>query len=191
MLKGFVMIGHVQLYWKVYEEKYPQSEHHEDYKDLIEPLAQLYSQVIEYQASAICHLSKAQLSRAWNDVAGSNDWDSMAKKTEKSSEQCNQIIHLFNDGEIEKHWKSQLQKMQESQEILNEIRQILKDSGTQAQRIYEDEKEAKLLQSFASGYESDKDFNPQRVKDTCEWFFKDGQFRKWRDSTPQVFSGSL
>ncbi|KAL9601837.1 MAG: hypothetical protein Q9179_002728 [Wetmoreana sp. 5 TL-2023] len=183
MLKGFSSIGHVQLYWEVFENKYPRSKHQQDYQSLIEPLAELYSQVIEYQAYAICHLSKAQLSRAWDNVAGSNDWDSMAKEIEKCSEKCSKIIHLFNEGEIREHWESQLQKMQESQDILGEIRRILEESRMQTIKVHEDQKEKELLQGLVSDYEEDKNFNPQRVEGTCEWFFNDDRFRKWRDGS--------
>lgn len=197
MLKGFSSIGQVQLYWKVYEDKYPRSKHQPDYQSLNEPLAKLYSDIIEYQAYAICHLSKAQLSRTWKTMVGSNDWDSLAKNIEKSSEECSKIIRLVDEGEIWKSWKSQLQKMQESQKILGEIRRILEESGAQPLKIYEVENEKELLQDLVSvpyskdieskykksGYENGKDFNPQKVEGTCEWFFENDRFRKWRDSS--------
>ena len=160
MLKGFNSIGHVQLYWGIYEHKYPRSKHPENYETLLQPLAKLYSLIIEYQASAICHLSKAQLSRAWEDVVGSNEWDNMIKKIQNYSEECRKFIHLFNEREISHDWESQLQKMQESQDILKEIRRVLEASGTQTLNFNEDQKESKLLQDLVSDYATGKDFNP-------------------------------
>ena len=55
-------------------------------------------------------------------------------------------------------------------------------TGKQTQRNYEDQRERDLLQDLASDYEGYKDFNPPRVQGTCEWFFMDDRFRKWRDS---------
>jgi hypothetical protein len=72
--------------------------------------------------------------------------------------------------------------MHESRTILDEIRHIVKEDGKQTQRNYEDQKERDLLQDLTSDYEGYKDFNPLRVQGTCEWFFMDDRFRKWRDS---------
>jgi hypothetical protein len=49
---------------QIYEKTYFRSSHRQRYQDLIEPLAKLYSHIIGYQALVICHLSRAQLSRA-------------------------------------------------------------------------------------------------------------------------------
>jgi ankyrin repeat domain-containing protein 50 len=187
MLKGFTSIGYVQLYWEVCENNYLRSVHQENYQGLIEPLAKLYSQIIEYQARVICHLSKAQLSRAWENVAGSNDWDGIAKEIEKVSEKCSEFIPHLKEEEIRERWKRQLQEMQESRAILDKIRQILQESGTQTRKIYEDQRERELLQDLASDYEGDKNFNPPRVKGTCEWFFTDSQFHQWRDGSTSGF----
>jgi len=51
----------------------------------------------------------------------------------------------------------------------------------QIQQNFEDQKERDLLHNLASDYEGYKNFNPQKVFGTCEWFFSDDRFRKWRD----------
>ena len=72
--------------------------------------------------------------------------------------------------------------MRESQTFKGDIRQILEESRRQTQNNFEDQKERNLLEDLASDYEGSKNFNPQRVEGTCEWFFKDDRFRKWWDS---------
>ncbi|KAH8654691.1 ankyrin repeat-containing domain protein [Ilyonectria robusta] len=181
MLKGFNSIGDVQVYWKFCEKTYLESSHREKYQDLVEPLAQLYSHIIEYQALVICHLSKAQLSRAWKDVAG-YDWAGRARDIDDLSKRRSDCIPPLQEEEIRERWNRQLQEMQESRTILDEIRRILKEGGMQTQKIYEDQKERDLLRDLASDYEGNKNFNPQRVPGTCQWFFNDDRFRKWRDS---------
>ncbi|KAK3334654.1 hypothetical protein B0H65DRAFT_561698 [Neurospora tetraspora] len=166
---GFNLIGDLQIYWRICEETYLQSEHRQHYERLVEPLAKVYSYIIEYQARVICHLSIAQLSRAWQNVAGWNDWDNKAAEIDKLRE-------------IRERWNCQLQEIQQSRTILGEIRGILERGGRQTQRIYEDQKERVLLQDLASDYEGYKNFNPRKVEGTCEWFFDDDRFRKWRDS---------
>jgi len=110
MLKGFNSIGDVQVYWAICEKSYLQSEHRQHYQRLIEPLAKLYSYIIEYQARVICHLSRAQLSRAWQNVAGWKDWNS-ATEIDKLSKECSSCIAHLNEGEIRERWNCQLQEI--------------------------------------------------------------------------------
>jgi hypothetical protein len=187
MLRGFNSIGDVQVYWEIWEKTYLRSSYPQRYQDLIEPLAKLYSHVIEYQARVICHLSRAQLSRAWQDVAGWNDWDGKATTIKDLSKGCSDLIPALQEEEIREHWSGQLQEMQESRTVLDEIRRILEDGGKQTQKIYEDQNERDLLHDLASDYERGKNFNPRRVDGTCEWFFKDERFRKWRTSKASAF----
>ncbi|KAE8394506.1 hypothetical protein BDV23DRAFT_5179 [Aspergillus alliaceus] len=182
MLKGFNSIDDILVYWEICEKTYLRSSHGQGYQDLLEPLAKLYSHIIEYQARVICHLSRAQLSRAWQNVDGWNDWDGKAAEIDSLSKQCSSCIPPLEAGEIRKNRDSQLREMQESRTILDEIRTILEAGNKHTQRSHEDQKERDLLQDLASDYEDYKDFNPVRVQGTCEWFFMDDRFRKWRDS---------
>ena len=183
MLKGFNSICDVQVYWIISEKTYLQSSHRQNYQDLVEPLAKLYSHVIEYQARAIYHLSSAQLSRAWQNVTDWNDWVGLAGKVNDLSKGCSDCIPPLLEEDLRKNRDSQLQEMQVSRTILDEIRRTLKESREQTQRNYEDQKERDLLQDLASGYEDYKNFNQNRVPGTCEWFFDDDRFRRWRDSS--------
>ncbi|PNP52567.1 hypothetical protein THARTR1_06914 [Trichoderma harzianum] len=72
--------------------------------------------------------------------------------------------------------------MQESRVFLDKIHNALLESGAEAKKNYEDQKERALLQALASDYEGHKDFNPRKVEGTCEWFFADERFRNWRNS---------
>jgi hypothetical protein len=182
MLKGFNSINDVQVYWIISEKTYLQSPHRKNYQDLVEPLAKLYSHVIEYQARVICHLSSAQLSRAWQNVTGQDDWVSLVGMVNDLSKGCSDCIPPLREEELRKNRDSQLQEMQESRTILDEIRRILKESREQTQRNYEKQEERDLLRDLASDYEGYKNFNDTRVPGTCEWFFDDDRFRRWRDS---------
>ncbi|KAL4755652.1 ankyrin repeat-containing domain protein, partial [Aspergillus foveolatus] len=182
MLRGFNSISDVQIYWEICEKTYLRSPHRQEYQDLMQPLVKLYAEIIEYQARAICHLSKAQLSRAWRNVTGWNDWDGKAADINNLSKRCSSYIPPLEAEEIRQKRDSQLQQMQDSRAILDEIRMILETGRKQSQTNYEDQKERNLLQVLASCYEDYKDFHPPRVQGTCEWFFTDDRFRKWRGS---------
>ncbi|KGO48488.1 hypothetical protein PEXP_072180 [Penicillium expansum] len=182
MLKGFNSISDVQVYWTIFEETYLTSSHRQHYENLVEPLAKLYSYIIEYQARAICHFSKTQLSRGWQNVAGGNDWAGKASEIGALSKARSILISHDNEKEIRERWSRQLREIQESTAILGEIRQVLDESQRQTQGNYAEMVERKLLQDLASDYEGYKDFNRLRVQGTCEWFFNDEKFHKWRDS---------
>ena len=181
MLEGFHSIGDILVYWKICEKTYLQSSHRNDYQSLTETLAKLYSYIIEYQARVICHLSRAQLSRAWQGVAGSLDWTGKVGKIDTLDRTCRCYIPPLQDEEIREVKDRQLQAMQESQDILHEIRQVLADPGTQTQRLYDDQNERDLLRDLASDWERGKNYSPPRVEGTCEWFLSDKRFRTWRD----------
>lgn len=183
MLEGFNSIGDLQMYWQICEKTYLRPDHRQEYQGLIEPLAKLYSYIIEYQARVIYHLSRAQLSRARQNMASWNDWTEKIEKINKLDEGCRRCIDPLEAEEIEKSRDTQLQVMRESQTILDKIRQILEEGGNQIQRNYEDQKERDLLQDLKSNYEDDRNFNRQRVPGTCEWFFREERFRKWRNSS--------
>ncbi|PQE33485.1 Ankyrin repeat-containing domain protein [Rutstroemia sp. NJR-2017a WRK4] len=183
MLKGFNSINDIQVYWILSEKTYLQSPHRQNYQDLVEPLAKLYSYVIEYQARVICHLSSAQLSRAWQNVTDQNSWVSLVGMVNDLSKGCSDCIPPLREEELRKNRDSQLQEMQGSRIILDEILRILKEGGEQTQRNYEKQEERDLLRDLASDYEGYKNFNEIRVPGTCEWFFDDDRFRRWRDSS--------
>jgi ankyrin repeat domain-containing protein 50 len=114
MLKGFNLIGDLQMYWRICEETHLRSEHRQHYQHLIEPLAKLYSYIIDYQARVICHLSMVQLSRAWQDVTGYNDWTSKIGEIERLDKERRSYIDPLQAEEIRKNRDSQLQEIQKS-----------------------------------------------------------------------------
>lgn len=95
----------------------------------MEPLAKLYSHLIEYQARTIWRLSKAQLSHAWQNVDGSTNWSGKTANIVNLNKHCCSCILILEAREIRFYRDSRLQAMQESQGILNEI-QSKQGSGT-------------------------------------------------------------
>ncbi|PTB69684.1 hypothetical protein BBK36DRAFT_1088488, partial [Trichoderma citrinoviride] len=182
MLKGFNSIGDVQMYWRICEETYLPSLAGPSHQHFIDPLAKLYSYIIEYQARVICHLSKRQLTRAWSDISSPGEWEIKIQEIDRLNQECRDVLRLLNADQIESKWKKQLYEMQESRAALDRIYNALLDSGLEFRKSSKDEKATELLYLLASDYQGDKNFNPQKVPGTCEWFFADGRFRNWRDS---------
>ncbi len=81
------------------EKTYLEFSRRQAYQDL-GSLAELYSYIIEYQALAICHLSNAQLSRAWQGVAGGGEWATKAAKIGDMSKRCGECIPPLSEEEL-------------------------------------------------------------------------------------------
>ncbi|RMZ79876.1 hypothetical protein DV737_g3201, partial [Chaetothyriales sp. CBS 132003] len=179
MLEGFNLIGHVQVYWRICEITYLGTERRTAYQELIEPIAKLYSYIIEYQAHAICHLSSAQLSRAWRNITDENKWAGKAREIDELSKRSREYISPLNENEIRERWNAQLKEIQTSHQIERDMVQTMKEG-------IQDEKERRLFEDLARAagtYERYKNINPRRVHGTCKWFLEDKRFCRWRDST--------
>lgn len=179
MLKGFNLIDDIQMYWRICEETYLLSLNKSSYE---QHLAQLYSVIIEYQARVLCHLSRRQLSREWNDVISPDEWDKKIQEIQRLDEECRNTLHVANTDQIEREWNEQLLEMLESQVPVDKLYNTLLDIGIEVQKNHEDQNERTLLQVLASDYEGHKDVNPRKVEGTFEWFFADERFRNWQNS---------
>lgn len=183
MLEGLESISHYQLYWKICNDPYVGVPHPDHREDILDGLVKLYSYIIEYQARTICHLSRAQLSRTWKKITGEEDWKAEVDNIKKLHERCEDILSIAEKQQTKKSLNDQLEEIRLSTMILDKIREAIELDTSQTRWIYQDQKEKDLLHDLASNYEDYKNFNPQRVDGTCEWFFQDNMFQKWRDST--------
>jgi hypothetical protein len=182
MLKGFEATCQVQGYWQVCEDTYLADPEVALHKTIHGELVVLFSGILEYQARAICILSKSQLSRTWEKATGWHDWSGKSSDIDSGNQKCREYIPTLERNESMNKWNVQLDKMDQSRTILDDIRQVLRESNIQSQRHYENKAKKELLHDLVSDYESDKDFNKDRVAQTCEWFFKHPRFLGWRDT---------
>ncbi|KAJ6078055.1 uncharacterized protein N7446_000991 [Penicillium canescens] len=136
-------------------------------------------------ALVICHLSKKQRSRAWDDMTKSIDWVAKITEISKLSDDYSKLIDRYEATEISDIRDSELEQLNYSRRILEDLRDLVEATSKQSQANNQDQYERALLQDFAprdGGWEDHKNINPTKVKDTCEWFFKDERFRKWRNT---------
>jgi ankyrin repeat protein len=182
MLKGFNYACDLQRYWKFCKKMYLSGSETSTREDLLDALVELYSQILEYQARVICHLSSGPLARAWREIKKSENWEEKKTEIERASEVCKQYITASQDKTMTDMVRDQWQRIEQSAAVQQAILEQLNQIKTQSERQYQDEKERRLMSDLASYYESDKDFNPQSVKGTCKWFFTDDRFCDWRDS---------
>jgi len=79
MLKGFNDIAEIQVYWKTCEDVCLQQSDVHPFQDLMSRLITLYSQILEYQARVVNHLSKNTQSPAKDEITGQHNWKALAK----------------------------------------------------------------------------------------------------------------
>ena len=178
MLDGFNTILDLQMYWQIFEQQYLDAEHQQSYQSVIEPLAKLYSYMIEYQAQVLHHLDSSQASRAWADISGSTSWSGSTENIKKLDEFCRGFISIGESSEIRKYREEQLQVLLQTREFNKKIFQHMVDHERE-------EQERQVLNDFAKAagdYKLYKDRNPMRVAGTCEWFLQDERFTKWNSS---------
>ncbi|KAI0803803.1 hypothetical protein GGR55DRAFT_682217 [Xylaria sp. FL0064] len=182
MISHLDTVNHVQVYWKAYQDAFP-GEFHVNSDSLIE----LYSHVFEYQARTICHLSSAQLSRAWQKVAGWNEWEKKAAHVERLSRHCKSLIDIVQVEHTQLRCDQQLDQMYRSREVLQQIYEILDEERKQRRSDRQDQFERALLADLAADHEGYKNFNPRKVEDTCQWFLENESFRSWRGREESSF----
>ncbi|KAJ5903418.1 hypothetical protein N7504_005801 [Penicillium tannophilum] len=172
MLEGFNGIGERQMYRKLCEDTYLEPERRQYFESLIEPLAKLYSYIIEYQARVIYHLSSTQRSRTWQDLRKSHAWSDMSRNIDELDSKCrNSWLSYGKDLHIQSKLDSALQGIHIYRMEQAEFRQ-----EDQRSRLFQD------LALAAGNYMWYKDVNSLRVSGTCEWFLQDEKFGHWRDS---------
>ncbi|KAJ5909525.1 hypothetical protein N7504_004168 [Penicillium tannophilum] len=182
MANGLEDIGELQMFWQIFETEYLESDRRQHYESLIQPLAKLYSYVIEYQARVIFHLTSPQHSRAWQDVQGSNAWTETMERIGKSNESCRNLLQITTKSKIQDNRDQILQEIRKSHTTQEKTLQHLEESQ-------KDHKEQELLHALAkaaNNYEENMRRNPLRVRGTCEWILENEDFGQWRESSSGV-----
>ena len=170
---------------RLYQANEPVYLHHRDslaYRDCVEAVIKLYTDIFEYQAQLICYLSKGPAERGFRGAFQLDDWKAMLKKVEESDKQCNKYFELIR---VDKEHQLSRQKLTYGEELVGiqkHIAAVYESSHLRERQHRQDDHEAELLRSLWSEYRGDKDSNPARVVGTCQWFFEDERFQDWRDS---------
>lgn len=184
MVQGFTTIADLQLYWKTCEDVYLDSMASQHYQSLLEPLSNVYSYILEYQARAICHLSKKQLSRAWNKLSGQEDWASKETYLLKVSDRCNAFVLPLQKEESRERFLIETKKLDEICQVGGTIVEIMQD----ASQIDKEQTLMKKLETGAGDYQKGMEFNEDPVPGTCEWFYNDEELSNWLSADgPGVF----
>jgi len=182
MTEGLNSISDLLRLYRIKEDFYLRTTDKPAHPDFVQAVVELYSNIFEYQARMICHLSQSSLKRGIRGTLELDDRGGMLKKVETSSDSCTQYCTLSDRMREKEFFDNESTHMLQSIDIQKRILNMYEASQASRQQDRRDDKEAELLETLASDYKSDKDSISARVPGTCEWFFEDDRFLEWRDS---------
>ena len=134
-----------------------------------EHLVASYSNILEFQARALCYLFKHTVIRLFNDMFKQDGWDGLLKDIQESENSIRNFTTLIDREEM----ISRLEELRKAQE---KDRIWVKLSAR-------DEKAKKFLQTlYTCPYRDRKERNSERVPGTCEWFTEHPRFKNWDEN---------
>ncbi|KAF4250500.1 hypothetical protein CNMCM8980_000868 [Aspergillus fumigatiaffinis] len=143
----------------------------------------LYTGVLEFQARAVCHLTKHSVTRAFKDMFEVDSWGAMTDAIKESEASCRNFIRVVDSDKLhtgmEEHKSQLLDVQKDTKQIYGTLlEQNNKQKDSSKRRGGENFLEA----LFTSRYEDHKDRNQERIEGTCEWSTAHPLFTGWKES---------
>lgn len=114
-------------------------------------------------------------------VLSLDEWTAMLEEIKSLDGTCNQYIESFREEDKRQFRAKELANAETLTKCQKQIYDILNNDQAVRREERQDDKEAEVLATLVSDYKTDKDSISQRISGTCEWFFDDSRFLKWRD----------
>ena len=171
MIEGLEKITSLMQLFHVREGIYLQDVRRPPWPELEAAVVKLYSNVFEYDARVINHLSDPTVKRAVSGTFLPNRWDATMAGIQDAKQQCEEFANLFDRSREAEQFAS-----------IQATLASLKAFKGQHQQYRQEDQEARLLQVLSSDYKGDKKIISDRSDGTCEWFLHDQAFLNWRDS---------
>ncbi|KAJ9604218.1 hypothetical protein H2200_011052 [Cladophialophora chaetospira] len=132
-------------------------------------LTRLYSQILEFQARAVCYLRDGWIVQTVKGVMGSDAWKGLLQEINKSEAQAQKFASDIGAVEMRRWFEDQDAK-QDKQNVW--------------QRATEQDKRVSnfLKTIYTCPYKDRKDRNRDREPGTCEWFTTHPRFKAWNES---------
>ncbi|KAK7456717.1 hypothetical protein Landi51_01993 [Colletotrichum acutatum] len=131
----------------------------------------LYTNIIEFQARALCYLHRSRSTRFIKDMFRGDTWKTLIEEIERLDAHCRAFANLVTDEKILTFLESHSEK--DERVIINVSAPEPVSFGILRRRT------ALLRTLYACPYRDRKDINPERAPGTCEWFTEHRIFRDW------------
>ena len=167
--------------------------------DLEAAVMKLYSQILEYEARAVCQFNRRTAIQIARNVVEADSWKGTLEMIRASETACDQLTRTIDAADQQKRMKrveSTISEQNCKVEKLLAISRVQDEkygklqlaelkAGREEHRDWrQTDEECDCHQTFrTSEYEAHMARNPSRVDGTCEWFLKHENFLNWRKST--------
>ena len=157
--KGLEYVVSLMAVYEWHEKTYLVEE---SMSNLRKQVVDLYVLLLEYQTKLLVHMHKRAPAQWAGAVFNTGEWISRTKDIEEHDTQCKALINaIANARTVE--WRNEERMWQE--QLLQQPRR---------------DEENRHIRMLYSNYEQGKNFNPERIAGTCEWFLKHSAFLTWR-----------
>src|SRR6266536_326180 len=129
-------------------------------------LTKLYSQILEFQARALCYLRKHWVVQVLKDMFKQDGWDCLLDDIDKSEASAKSFTTLIDAEEVKRRFE-EIRKAQEE------------DRVWQKMSARDEKAKAFLKMLYTCPYRDRKERNDERVPGTCEWFTDHPLFQNW------------
>ena len=182
MIEGLKRVSDILRLYAIREKLYLPDGAEPANAAFIEATVDLYSNIFEFQARIIRHLSRSSPTRGFRETFEVNDWKIILDSIQSCHDNCTELLpHLNKQKEIADYAK-QLAQIEESNSIQKQLLESFESFQTNRYRVGQDKQEANLLETLASDYKTDKELVLERAPGTCEWLFEDYRLLEWRNT---------
>ena len=143
----------------------------------------VYIHILEFQARVVSHLWKGSVRRVARNTVKADDWQGRLDDIEKADAECLLFTNLLDKEKEDRTREQQYMQSEQQTKVQKGIVEALNTTRKDREADYDDELRNKLKHSLSTDYEEHKNFNPKRVRGTCEWFLHSKEFLEWRDAT--------
>ena len=182
MIDGLTSICNLLRLYRIKEKVYLKNVDKPADPDFVKAIEEFYTDIFEYQARVVCHLSRNSIKRGFRGTLKLDDWKDLLEKVKTSDSRCDRYCAIFSEEKERQFYAEESLHIEQSIDIQRRVFDVLEASRALRQHERQHDKEAELLETLASDYRSDKDSISRRVPGTCEWFTKDKRFLDWRNS---------
>ena len=165
--------------------------------DLEAAVVKFYSQILEYEARAVCQFNRSVAVQTLRNIVGADSWESMLGTVKQSATNCEILMQIIDTedrrkrlGKLETLLSDQNKQVEElirSSKIQDE--KYMKSLLVETKTAREEEaawnhmtEEARCCEALrTTDYKFQKEKNPDRIPGTCQWFLNHPKYQQWQN----------
>jgi len=145
----------------------------------------LYSEILEYQVRVVCHPDH-KLVKLGRGIIAADGWVKLLVEIKKLEVSCGGFTQVLDKEILDHAFKVQNRVMEEllqaQDKRFNKVAEAIVTASKARSEEHRTDEEIDCHRVFrTSDYEAQKNRNPKRVNNTCNWFLQHPIYKQWRD----------